>query len=507
MEGKIPGITEESWSKAKQLFGFSATFLAARYDKPKPIPYLHMEMWALCLSEADQVALAAPRGFAKSTAITFAYVLFILLFRFNRHILLLGSNESLANAFLADIRAELADNDDLREAFGVSRFLKDKESELIVELKDGHTFRIICKGANQRMRGLKWQRKRPDAVVFDDMEDEDLVLSEARRFKFMSWFLGAVTPILGSGGIIRGVGTIIGYDSFLEGCMPPEKAEETVHLPLKTYSKNLNRSWLAVKYRAHNEDFSNLLWEEHRPKDWLVRERNKYAERGRVDLYGQEYLNDPIDESTAYYRKADFLPMTEEMKKLRMTYYVSTDMAISEKKTSAYTVVMTGGLTENGDLCIVDVRRQRIDGLEICEELFSVDTRYSPQLIQVEEENIARSLGAFLYQMMEERQQYLPLNTAVPSKDKSLRSRSMQARARAGKVYVDMEAEWSADFLEEVLRYPKHAYKDQFDALGWLGLMLDEMVEPQTDYELEEDEYNETVELHADHGQDVYTGY
>ena len=502
----IPGITEDSLKLAKQLYGFTATYLAARYDEPKPIPFLHIEMWALCFTLARQVAIAAPRGHAKSTAITFAYVLFMLLFRKARHLLLLGSNESLANAFLADIKAELQDNDDLREAFGVSRFLKDTESELICELKDGHTFRIICKGANQRMRGLKWQRKRPDLVVFDDMEDEDLVLSQERREKFRKWFYGAVKPIIKSGGLIRGVGTIIGFDSLLERMMPPEKDKETIHEPLKTYTPKV-RSWLAVKYRAHNEDFSEILWPEQFPEEELRSIRSDFAEQGMLDIYGQEYLNDPIDDSVAYYRKSDFRPMTEEMKTLRMKYYSASDLAIGEKKRSAYSVFITGGLTESGDLCIIDVRRGRWDGLQICEEMFSIDSRYSPEILRVEEENIARALGAFLYQMMEERQQYLPLDTKVPTKDKDKRSRSMQARARAGKVYVDMEAEWAADFLEEVLRYPKHAYKDQFDTLGWLGLMLDEMVAPLTEEEQWEDDYQEMVELHAESGADEYTGY
>lgn len=504
---RIPGVTDQAIADAQALYGFSVQFLAARYDEPKPIPPLHLEMWALCFSPAPQVGIAAPRGHAKSSAITFAYCLFMVLMRRADHVLIIGSNEDLAKAFVNDIRIELRENDALSEFFQIRKFVKESETELIVQMKDGHKFRVICKGANQRMRGLKWERKRPNLVLFDDMEDEEIVASEARREKFRHWFYGAVRPITKAGAQIRGVGTIIGFDSFLERIMPPEKSKDTVHEPLRTYSKNTQRGWLSVKYRAHDPTFDHILWPEQFPPERLRMIRADFVEQGMLDIYGQEYLNNPIDESVSYYRKSDFRPMTEEMHKMRKTYYVATDLAIGEQKRSAYSVFVVGGMLDTGDLCIVDVRRDRLDGLQIAEEFFSVHSRWSPDMFRVEEENIARSIGAFLYKMMEERNQYLPIDTSVPSKDKDKRSRSMQARARAGRVYVDMEAEWAADFIEELTRYPKHAFKDQFDAFGWLGLMLDDMSAPPTDDEFAEDEYQEMVGDSALMGRDYVTGY
>jgi len=153
------------------------------------------------------------------------------------------------------------------------------------------------------------------------------------------------------------------------------------------------------------------------------------------------------------------------------------------------------------------VRRARWDGLEIVEEMFSTDSRWNLEMMRVEEENIARSIGAFLYREMDERQHYLPLNTATPTKDKDKRSKSMQARCRAGRVRVDKDAEWYPDFEEELTRYPKYPYKDQFDAFGWLGLMLEEMVDPPTQEEFEDEEYLSMIEHDAHDGRDAYTGY
>ena len=85
---------------ADDILGLTVTCLAARYDDPKPTPDLHIEMWEECCSDHTMVAIAAPRGHAKSTAITFAYALALLLFRESQHLLLLSSNETLSADFL-----------------------------------------------------------------------------------------------------------------------------------------------------------------------------------------------------------------------------------------------------------------------------------------------------------------------------------------------------------------------------------------------------------------------
>jgi hypothetical protein len=45
------------------------------------------------------------------------------------------------------------------------------------------------------------------------------------------------------------------------------------------------------------------------------------------------------------------------------------------------------------------------------------------------------------------------------------------------------------------------------DAFSWLGLMLEEMIEPATDKELEEEEYMRAYEEHQSMGRCETTGY
>lgn len=495
---------------AQTIKGMSEKVLAHRYDNPKPIPPHHVEMWEYCCSDAPQVAIAAPRGSAKSTAITFAYVIAEVVFRNHDHILILSANEELASQFLNDIKVELQENEALQFAMEFKKFLKDRETEIVVLRKDGTKFRILVKGAEQRMRGLKWERKRPSLVVVDDLEDEELVASEVRRDKFRRWFYGAVKPILRDGGQIRMVGTIMHMDSLLNRFMPPTKDKDTVNTPLKVYS-TADRAWKSVLFRAHNDDFSELLWPEMYSVKRLKEIKKDFAEQGMLDVYSQEYLNNPIDQTTAYFRKTDFLPMTAEQKELHMVMYAAGDLAITENKKSAYTCLMVGGLDAQRRLFITDVRRERIDSLKIADEMFSIQDRHNIDTFRLESENIAKSIGPFLYDRMGRTYDgvycpFINLDAKPPTKDKLARAQTIRAMMRAGRVYFDKEAEWYADLEEEMLHFPKWTYKDQVDTIAWLGLMIEEMAQGLTTEEMEDEDYEDEWEDEED-GISAITGY
>lgn len=477
------------------VYGFSESVLKKNYDNPQPTPRLHKEMWEICCSDEPKVAIAAPRGHAKSTAVTHAYTLATLLFRQRSYALVISDTETQAIQFLNDIKNELHENEELKVLFNITRFIKESESDIIVEMgADKHQFRVTAKGAEQKIRGLKWRGRRPDLIICDDLENDEIVLNEERRKKFRDWFYGAVIPALSDSGIIRVVGTILHLDALLERFMPQLDSDLTVDGPLMSYSRDFRKAWFSVRYRAHSgvENFDHILWEDKFSEERLSSIRKDYVDQGFPEGYAQEYLNYPIDDTIAYFRKGDFIPLDETSRNERLEYYIGADLAISEKDRSAYTVFVVAGVDTRGVMKIVDVVRFRGDSLEIIDQMFSLHKRYTPEMFIVEKENIARSIGPFIYKRMEETGVYINLATdAVPSVDKMKRARSIQARLRAGQVQFDTEAEWYPTFLMEMLQFPRGRYMDQVDALSWIGLYLDKQTYVKSSEEIEEEEWEE----------------
>jgi predicted phage terminase large subunit-like protein len=490
--------------------GFVQSCLQRKFDKPVTSPECHIEWWDLCCSKDKQIAIAAPRETAKSTAITLSFVLAAALFREHQFIIICSDTESQSTLFLGDIKQELIENDDLVSLFGIKGFNKLSETDIIVEMNDGYKFRIMAKGAEQKLRGLKWENKRPDLIICDDMENDEAVVNSDRREKFRRWFYGALMPSRSKEGKIIVVGTILHMDSLLERLMPQSSAPSTIQDDLKDYSNIKSPVWKAVKYRAHNLDYSKILWKEKYNKEHFQKLRQGFLDQGMMDVYSREYLNYPIDEASSYFRRDDFVALTDNDLEARVDYYSSIDFAISTAERSDYTVIATVGVDSNGDLLVVDIRRGRWDAREIIEEMFSVHRRYRPELFVVETGAIQKAIGPFLQKEMLSRGagHYINLYPVTPTKDKQSRARSLQARMRAGGIRFDKDKMWYPALEDEMSRFPRDRHDDQVDALAWIGLVLDKIIDAPTLEEEEEEEYNKMVqEENMDNGRSRITGY
>jgi predicted phage terminase large subunit-like protein len=517
---------------AELLLAFSDLYLKGNFDEAVQTPAAHLEWWRLVCLPRRFVAIAAPRGHAKSTAITHTFVLANVCFRTKRHVLIVSDTESQAGMFLGNIKRELEENEDLREAFGIKRFIKDSETELIVLFEDGTKSRIIARGGAQKIRGTNWLGKRPDLIVCDDLENDEAVLNQDRRDKFLEWFMKTLIPCGSKSATVRVVGTILHEDSLLNGLMPDLLEDPGIVIePLRIYTTT-KQSWLAVLYRAHPDfdDFSEILWPEQWSEERLREERQGYTDRGLPEGYAQEYLNNPQASQGAYFEEDDLLPFEanayDPATKDPEEFYIGVDLAISTKDRTAFTAFTVAGVDPHGTLRIREVVRKRIGTYEIIDTFFVLNEKYKHKsatgtipAFLVENENIAKSIGPVLYKDMDERQEYLNLETMPPIHDKTLRARSFQGRVRAHRVEFDHNASWWPVLKNELMLFPKGRFADQVDALAWIGYHLADihnapshrdLAEWERDRELEDadfDFYDERDVEYEDDDVNLITGY
>lgn len=459
---------------------------------------------------------------AKSTAVTLCYGLAALLFRERKFMLMVSDTEAQAAMFLGSIKQELQDNEELIDLFGIKRnekgivqFIKDSETDIVVECTDGHKFRVIAKGAEQKLRGLNWNGTRPDLIIGDDIENDELVMNKDRREKMRRWFYSALLPALAPHGIVRIVGTILHMDSLLERLMPEnqliskQKRKFLIEEPLRTWTEH-RLPWRSMRYRAHTQDFSHILWETRFNAQFFKDKYADYVSQGLSDAYSQEYLNIPIDESMSYFKKNDFLPMTDENRKARLNYYVTVDLAISQAERADYSVFLIAGVDENKYIHVKNVIRDRLDGREIVDTILALQRTYNPVAIGIEEMQVSKAIGPFLYEQMIFQNTY-PSIVGMKSmgQDKLTRSRSIQARMRAGSIKFDKEQDWYPTFEDECMRFPRDRNDDQVDAFAYLGLLLDKLVEAPTQKEAEDAEYEEFINdsEFSRSGANATTGY
>jgi predicted phage terminase large subunit-like protein len=502
---------------AEVVEGFVGSILSSKFDDAVATPAFHREGWRLFTGKDKMVAMAAPRGHAKTTGMTVSYGLASLLFRERRFMLLVSDTESQAAMFLGYFKEQLQENTGLIELFGLKRndkgvvqFVKDTETDIVVEFEDGHKFRVIAKGAEQKLRGLIWSGTRPDIILCDDMENDELVMNKERREKMRKWFYSALLPCISSKGIIRVVGTILHMDSLLERLMPKQYDRWSHQEPLKLWSETRRNGWRSIKYRAHTDDFSQVLWPEKHNEESLRQKRAEYTGMGMPDVYSQEYLNIPLDESVAYFKRGDFEALNEEEKKFPLKYYITVDLAIAEHERADYSVFVIAGLDEYRKIHVKNVIRERMDGREIVDTILTLQKVYDPEAIGIEDMQVSKSIGPFLREEMVKQNVYPTiLNLKHGGKDKIARARSIQARMRAKGVRFDKQADWYPTFEDELTRFPRDTHDDQVDAFAYLGMLLDKLIEAPTQEEITEEEYLDELESsdwnHS--GRSSITGY
>jgi predicted phage terminase large subunit-like protein len=473
---------------------FAGVFLSPMYDDAKPTPAFHRECWDLYCSPAPLVGIAAPRAHAKSTALTHDFALASVLFRFEPHVMVVSATEELAMAHLGDMQKELQENDDLRKEFGVQKFLVAAKGEIVVRCDDGYEFRILARGAGQRLRGLKWNGRRPGLILCDDMEEDEQVENADRRRKFKRWVLRALIPMGRRGCKIRWHGTILHQDSMLAKIMA-------------------NTEWVSRKYKAHRsfDDFAEILWPEAYDEAWLRGRRQLFINDNDAPGYSQEYLNDPYDNEDQYLRKEWFREMEDEDHDAPKLLAVGLDFAISKADSANRTSLTIGGKTSSNTLCIVDQRVGRMDSEEIIDEIFSVHERWCPDFWFPEDGQIWKAIWPIIRTEMGKRDIFLNFFPRTPIKDKASRGRTLQKRMKAGAVKFDKEASWYPPYEEELLRFTgvtEATLDDQFDSTATLALGFEDLPEmEEEDFEGEESRGMRADDPRQSLGRNPVTGY
>jgi len=480
--------------------GFSETFLAHGFDKPKPTPQFHYDLWAWDLSPQPLGVAVCPRGHGKTTASTITCTLADVLFGAEDFEIIVGVNEPKASKFLQNISYILTDPAyaDLQQAFAV-QVLIDNATELVGRVQ-GREFCILARGRGQKVRGELWRQKRPGKIRVDDLEDDEEVLNDDSRDKYKSWFLNAVLPAGREDSKIRMVGTILHSDSLLQNFLDDSQLNPQAEDP----------QWHGFFRSAHKSfnDFSNLLWPEEFSEARLRRIQKWYVKQKKPNGYSQEYLGKAIAEGNEFFAAEGFIEMENRDFNRSMVRYGAIDFAVSTKKDTDNTAFSIVGVNSDYERCVIDCQADIIDTLTACEKWFELDSQYRPEVWFVENENIAKSVGPFLNTMMREKNHFLPIELITPKQDKQMRARSWQAAhaARSCKYNKQMPGGYQ-ELEDEMLGFPRAKHDDRVDTLSLIGLKLDELSRAQTPEEQDEDDYEEMVSETSESGRSSVTGY
>lgn len=495
------------------IYGFTGSVLSSSFDEPAPTPDCHKEWWNLCCSNYKRVAIAAPRGHAKSTAITKSYTLAAVLFRDRQFGLVISDTYKQAVLFLGEIKRELVANEDLKQLFGIKGFITDREDDIVVECDDGHMFRLMALGSEQKVRGLLWNGKRPDFIVGDDLENDEIVMNPDRREKFRNWINNALLPCMSERGIVRFVGTILHMDSMLNRLMPNDRSKNTIHSDLKSATSKPVNGWMSVRYAADREEDNVVLW----PGKWTKKRLNELfqmaKDQGNPEGYFQEYRNRPIDPTNSFFKKDDFLEFDDMDYERDWTYapvYLSCDLALTTKERRDWCAFGIVSVDQNGQVFLRHVIKERMDSKDIVDTICRLQERFKFTTMLIGKGALEKSIGPFLRDEIRRRGKFLHLEAIPETIDKRMRAQPIRGRMRAGGVKFHKRARWYGAFEQEMLEFDRGTHDDQVDMMSLVGMFLDNLQDAPSRSEIDDILFDEEVSKSIDFsemGRSLICGY
>jgi hypothetical protein len=422
------------------------------------------------------LAIAAPRGSSKTTIVGFVYPIHQICFKQKRFIVYISNTFKQATMMLSTIKSEIKENEQIKAAYPIE-ITKDAEDVAIFRHADGFETMVICLGADQmgNIRGRKFGAYRPDLILGDDIENDELVRSPERRLKLQEDFDNAVLPAGDIETQYFVVGTILHDDSLLAKLMSKNEYHEFE----KVFFQGLYRD------KETGEQYS--LWDKKMTVEWLLDYK-----KHKPHTFAREIQNNPSASGTEEIDKRDFRYWRIE----NMNYMlfdnegnikakgelstckaaIACDLAWEDKQESDYTAIVPVYLTPQSDILVEEfVCKKGVKPDEFEEILFNMEERLraitnSTVPIGFEKAKLEKVMKWFLKQAMRRRNKFLMLKDLNCSKEKIERIVTvLQPRYSQHTIY---HKRGMGDLETQLIRIRSTAHDDLADALGMAVRLL-----------------------------------
>lgn len=413
---------------------------------PEDAPQFHKEICAIIdrvsvKDRAAKVAVAAPRGHAKSSYLSKATPLREICFRKRKYIIIISETPSVSTSNLEWLANQLKFNKKLRADFGPLLSPKqqmnprDNSSEFIAWEDHGEDeppkqlTLLQAASTGQALRGRNWNGSRPDMVICDDLEDiRSNAATKEQREKLKSWFTQTVMPLgdpKGKRTAYIYMGTIVHIDSLLNNVIrystefkstlykaiieEPERMDLWEQCRAIYLDENLPKEERARKaeefYKENKEEMdrgARVLWPEVQPLFRLF----KWKWENGSKAFNTEYQNTPLDEESQIFNPENFRKFDDsdlydkEGRPLPLDYYGFWDVAQGKNRRSDYNAIVIVARDRRSGVIYCDhVWAKKCPAHKALEQAVELIRQYNPRIFGVE----TIGVGFDMYRQLRER--------------------------------------------------------------------------------------------------------
>lgn len=395
-----------------------------------------------------KIAIAAPRGFGKTSINTIAYPAKRIMFREKKFIVPVSATATKAVMDGENLKRALMTNRTVKQFFGPMKSTQFSKEQWVT---DSGTM-VMPRGAGQQIRGILYDIHRPDLIIADDLEKPDEVKNEDLRAQLKTWWFTDVCNSINRAKDdwkIIIVGTILHEDSLLVNLL---EDPEWYSMRLSICDDNLNSNWPEFM----SSEQVRALHADHKRREAL-------------DDFYREYRNIPVATEDATFKSEYFKHYDEvDLRHVPTENVVIVEPAKTVKVHSSETAIIGVGLNlDNSGIFVRDVVAKKLYPDEIYDEAFAMMARLKSSVLAVE----VTSLNEFIKQpiMNEISARGLPYGEPVwlhARADKEERIKMLVPFYRQGYIYHNIRC--CGGLEGQLLAFPRSRRDDIMDGLAYI---------------------------------------
>ncbi len=436
-------------AEAEAIMLFGQTYFPEHF--PSKHPVLHTDILSLFCSTASLKSVAVPRGHSKSTLISFLMVMYRIVFKKRKFIVIVSDSEDKAKDFVIRIRDELEHNVMLKNDFAESGVFKTTDWSK-TDFVTSTGIRVIGKGSNQSLRGLIHLDSRPDCIILDDIETNETAGSAS----IINFILTDVIPSANRRGTydICYVGTIIRDMSCLHRML-------------------INTEWTSAKWECQDDE-GDMIAPMLLSKVEYEKQKRMYTELGKMSIFYAENHNNPMvadDETT--FKEEYFQRITSKEVPEGCNCYIAYDPAmppsgrtkVSKVDRSCFIVLHTDSKSNWYVSKVIANRETPSANRQL---LFSLVRKYRPNCVYMETIAAQRSMYMeIVSDMKRDNIKFVFKEIPSHSGSKEARIEQLQPLYQAGRIYHVGNDTDLGELERELMLFGRTPHDDRSDTLSF----------------------------------------
>lgn len=393
--------------------------------------------------------LMLPRGHLKSSVVTIGFTLWALAHDPTLRILLDNEVAKNSRLFLADIKQHI-------ERERVRELLTTPEGEYpyepLYDIAGGWTDStirleanctkeptIMTAGIDTAVTGMHF-----DIIIMDDLVSPENTTTPEQMKKTEEHYKMAYS-LLEPGGILIVIGTRYHMDDLYSRLLKDD-----------TFQKLVRPAITADGEVLFPKKFSKA--------------RLEALKKSQENTFYSQYMLTPIGGDTTIFRREDIKEFDDlDDIPTNVNTFITLDLAISQKETADYTVLLVSQIDEDGHIWIPEMVRGRFTPNQTIDRLFELVDKHHPMNVGIESVAFQKSMFYFIRDEMQRRGKFFNIEELKPDRDKVRRARGLQPYVENGAFHVYTGLQ---QLIDEMVTFPYAKHDDCVDAATYVPRIM-----------------------------------